>query len=83
MKIDFSNQTVLITGATRGIGKQIAEDMHSLNANLILTGTNSEEIKNLNKQDWDDILKRNIQDSDLTVQDLVIEKILEHKAFPK
>jgi len=50
VKIDFSNQTVLITGATRGIGKQIAEDLHSLNANLILTGTNSEEIKNLNKQ---------------------------------
>ena len=42
-----------------------------------------ENIKNFTKQDWDDILKRNIQDSDLTVQDLVIEKILEHKAFPK
>ena len=45
MKLDFTNKTVLITGATRGIGKQIAEDLHKLGANLILTGTNVNEIK--------------------------------------
>tara|TARA_Y100001938_G_scaffold97849_1_gene134000 strand:- start:17890 stop:18597 length:708 start_codon:yes stop_codon:yes gene_type:complete len=39
MIIDYKNQTVLITGATRGIGKQIAEDMRDAGANLILTGT--------------------------------------------
>ncbi|MEK7555174.1 MAG: SDR family oxidoreductase [Patescibacteria group bacterium] len=38
MTIDFKNQTVLITGATRGIGKQLAEDFARLHANLILTG---------------------------------------------
>ena len=48
MKLDFTNKTVLITGATRGIGKQIAEDLHKLGANLILTGTNVNEIKDLN-----------------------------------
>ena len=48
MKLDFSNKTVLITGATRGIGKQIADDLHLLGANLILTGTNAREINDLN-----------------------------------
>ena len=48
MKLDFTNKTVLITGATRGIGKQIAEDLHKLGANLILTGTNAIEINDLN-----------------------------------
>jgi len=53
MKIDFKGKTALITGATKGIGKAIAESMFNLNANLILTGTNNEEIEylnNLNKQ---------------------------------
>ncbi len=44
MKIDFNNQVVLVTGATRGIGKQIADDFEKLGADLILTGTNREQI---------------------------------------
>ena len=49
MKIDFIGQTVLITGATRGIGKQVAEDFARLGASLILTGTNENQINDLNK----------------------------------
>jgi len=49
MKIDFSGQTVLITGATRGIGKQVAEDFARLGASLILTGTNRDQINDLNR----------------------------------
>lgn len=48
MILNFKNKTVLITGATRGIGKQIADDLHSLGANLILTGTKPEEVEQLN-----------------------------------
>lgn len=44
----FKDKTVLITGGTRGIGKKIADDLLSLGANLILTGTNPEEISKLN-----------------------------------
>ncbi len=49
MDIGFRNKTVLITGATRGIGKQLANDFGKLGANLILTGTRSEEIRKLNE----------------------------------
>jgi 3-oxoacyl-[acyl-carrier protein] reductase len=48
MILDFTNKTILITGATRGIGKQIADDLYKLGANLILTGTNPDEINELN-----------------------------------
>jgi 3-oxoacyl-[acyl-carrier protein] reductase len=48
MVIDFTNRTALITGATRGIGKSIAICLHEAGANLILTGTNAEEIQKLN-----------------------------------
>jgi len=49
MEIGFHNKTVLITGATRGIGKQLADDFQTLGANLILTGTRPDHIKKLNE----------------------------------
>jgi 3-oxoacyl-[acyl-carrier protein] reductase len=48
MKIDFKNQVVLITGATRGIGKQLAENFAESGARLILTGTQKDQIDRLN-----------------------------------
>ena len=39
MKIDFTNQNALVTGGTRGIGKQIAEDLAELGAQVVITGT--------------------------------------------
>jgi 3-oxoacyl-[acyl-carrier protein] reductase len=50
MKIDFTGKTVLITGATRGIGKETAKCISAMGGNLILTGTKSEEIIKLNEQ---------------------------------
>ena len=50
MKIDFQRQTVLVTGATRGMGKQFADDFAKLGANLILTGTDKGEIEALNRE---------------------------------
>jgi len=47
---DYSNKTVLITGATRGIGKAIADLFYESGANLILTGTKKEEIDILNNE---------------------------------
>jgi 3-oxoacyl-[acyl-carrier protein] reductase len=48
MNIQFENKTVLITGGTRGIGKQIADDFHDLGATVIITGTNPEQIAEFN-----------------------------------
>jgi len=48
MNLNFSNKTILITGATRGIGKQIADDLYLLGATLILTGTKINEVEELN-----------------------------------
>ena len=39
MRIDFTNQTALVTGATRGIGKQVADDLADLGAQVMITGT--------------------------------------------
>jgi 3-oxoacyl-[acyl-carrier protein] reductase len=50
MQIDFTGKTILVTGATRGIGKEIAKCISATGGNMILTGTNSEEIARLNEQ---------------------------------
>ena len=47
---DFTNQTVLITGGTRGIGKQVADDLAAMGATLLITGTNPEQIAELNAE---------------------------------
>lgn len=48
MDIDYTNKTVLVTGATRGIGKSIADLLYESGANLFLTGTKKTEIEILN-----------------------------------
>ena len=46
----LKNKTVLLTGSTGGIGKEIAFQMSSLGAKMILTGTNEERLKNLSNK---------------------------------
>lgn len=50
LKFDFKGKTALVTGATRGIGKAIADDLLEAGASLILTGTNIKQIKELNSR---------------------------------
>ena len=49
MRIDFTDQVVLVTGATRGIGRQISDDLLRLGATLILTGRSEEGINKLHE----------------------------------
>lgn len=48
--IDLAGKTALITGATRGIGKAIAEKLFEAGAAVLLTGTKAEEIDSLNAE---------------------------------
>lgn len=50
MRIDFEGQTALITGATRGIGARIADDLEEAGAFVVGTGTDPDEISKLNEQ---------------------------------
>ena len=51
-KIDLKHKTVLITGATRGIGQAIAQNFIDAGANVIVTGT---------KKDGEDLLLKSIE----------------------
>ncbi len=58
MNFNFKDKVVLVTGATRGIGKQVADDFAGLGAELILTGTKEGEIKSLNESSTNDNSKK-------------------------
>ena len=42
--MDLTNNTILITGATDGIGKVLAEEFSKLGSNIILLGKNSSKL---------------------------------------
>ena len=46
----LKNKTVFLTGSTGGIGQEIAVQMSSLGAKMILTGTNDEKLKDLSNK---------------------------------
>ncbi len=46
----FKNKTVFLTGSTGGIGKEIALQMSSLGAKMILTGTKLERLEDLSNK---------------------------------
>ena len=50
MQLDFKGKTILVSGGTRGIGKQIANDLCKLGAFVIVTGTKELEIEKLNRE---------------------------------
>ena len=58
MKLDIDDKVVIVTGGTRGIGQQIANDLHKLGATVLVTGTKLEEIEQLNKVALESGLKK-------------------------
>lgn len=50
MRLDFTGKTALVTGATRGIGKAIAETLWASGADVYLTGTKLSEVERLNAE---------------------------------
>lgn len=50
MLLDFTGKVALVTGATRGIGKAVADTLYASGATVYLTGTRQEEIDSLNRE---------------------------------
>jgi len=48
--MDLSGRTILITGATDGIGKVLAIEFSKLGSNIILLGRNSSKLDNVYDQ---------------------------------
>ena len=46
MKINFQDKVILVTGSTRGIGNQIADDFESLGGNVMRFGTDDVDFLN-------------------------------------
>ena len=50
VKFDFSGKTVIVTGAERGIGLEIAKGFAKCGANIVVAGIMDEEFPNAKKQ---------------------------------
>ena len=59
-----NRKLVLITGATRGIGKAIAVEFSDLGYDLVLTGTNRQQIETLNQSSAENMLYKTVDFSD-------------------
>ena len=67
----LKNKTVFLTGSTGGIGKEIAFQMSSLGAKIILTGTNKEKLEDLSNKlpNDNDYIVSNLNNSE-NIEDL-------------
>ena len=82
--IDLNGKTALITGATRGIGKAIANNFIEVGANVLLTGTNKSNIALLNAENENPKVKWFVADfSTLKGIELFISKLEKTKNIKK
>ena len=50
MKLDYKGKNVFVTGGAGGIGSEIVKSMVSHGANVIISGSNKEKLKNFANQ---------------------------------
>lgn len=58
MNLNFIGKTALVTGATRGIGKAIADALWASGADVYMTGTKQDEIDRLNEENKENKVER-------------------------
>src|SRR5262245_49274347 len=49
MHVDFKGKVALVTGASGGIGEDIAKDLHAHGATVAISGTRAEKLEELTK----------------------------------
>lgn len=83
MLIDFSDRVIIVTGATRGIGKQVADDLLAKGATLVLTGTHPEQLDRLNKEAEANGLKKTYFELDLLKSESLIRFLDQIAQYPR
>ena len=61
--MNFKNKKIIITGATGGIGNSLVKKFHSLQANILATGTKTEKLDEIKKK-WPDVNVKKFDISD-------------------
>jgi len=75
MEIEFKDKTALVTGSTRGIGKQIADDMEDYGAEVYRTGTNNLDFTNKESIEKYMVYLSSIDKIDILVNNAGINKL--------
>lgn len=83
MKNYIQNKTALITGATSGIGEQLAKDLASYDVNLVLVARNTQKLQNLKDEILQNTPNIKVDTYELDVRDkqsvsLVVNQILQN-----
>ena len=50
MNINLEKKNVLVTGGSGGIGSEIVKSIHSLGANILISGSNEQKLENFSNQ---------------------------------